>query len=646
MQPSPEPTSMPTQQFDGLAREVPLGQMLLHAGTISEPALQRGLLAHRQDGVRIGEALVSLGLARADQVAAAVAYKHGYATFDPAAFSSSDVASQLLDQVGSREHRVVPLLANDGAVQLVTSDPSQLAPLRELLERVARPIRPLVATNRDLERLLHTAHRRPDLVRSATLLRETMPTDSAHEVLSRRQQGFMAATALIVIMALVADWRLTTVALVVATTLIYIAASVYKLYLMKKGWPDEAGLLADRAVVPHFPDHALPVYTILVPLYHEAAVLPQLARAIQALDWPKAKLDVRLLMEEDDRETIDAAYAALLPPYFTFVLVPREGLRGKPKACNYGLAHARGDYVVIYDAEDIPEPDQLRKVYDAFRTAPADLACIQCRLNLYNPQQNLLTRWFTIEYSMWFDLLLPGLQEAKVPIPLGGTSNHFRRAVLEQLGSWDPYNVTEDADLGVRLAKRGLHTAIIDSTTYEEATSRLGNWTRQRSRWIKGYIQTWLVHMRHPVALWRALGPRGFLGFQGMVGGTSLVLLLNPFYWALAILWFLTFWGIIERLFPGPIFYIGGLALYVGNFTFVYLTMMGAYVRGYRSLVKYALLSPFYWVLMSIAAWKGLLQLFYAPSYWEKTRHGMFAEAPTLDAASRSDQLSEMGETA
>lgn len=247
---------------------------------------------------------------------------------------------------------------------------------------------------------------------------------------------------------------------------------------------------------------------------------------------------------------------------------------------------------------------------------------MQCRLNFYNPEQNLLTRWFTSEYSMFFDLLLPGMQRSGVPIPLGGTSNHFHRGVLERLGAWDPYNVTEDADLGIRLHKLGLRTVVIDSTTYEEANPRVGNWIRQRSRWIKGYVHTWLVHMRHPIALWRALGWRGFWGFQFTIGGTGLTLLLNPVYWLLTTLWFGTHWGFIGELFPDPIFYLGGVALYLGNFLFVYVMVAGTLARGHHSLVRTVFLSPLYWALMSVAAWKGVLQLAYAPSYWEKTEHG------------------------
>ena len=233
---------------------------------------------------------------------------------------------------------------------------------------------------------------------------------------------------------------------------------------------------------------------------------------------------------------------------------------------------------------------------------------------------------------MWFDLFLPGLDYANAPIPLGGTSNHFRRDVLVEIGAWDPYNVTEDADLGVRLYKRGYKTAIIDSTTYEEATSRVNNWIRQRSRWIKGYIQTWLVHMRHPLQLINEIGLKAFLAFQIVVGGTFFAALMNPVYWLLTTLWFLVEWELIQRIFPGAVFYLGGLCLFVGNFAFTYMNVAGAMRRRYYGMVKYALLTPLYWGLTSIAAWKGFLQLIVKPHFWEKTEHGMVKGTPGAEA--------------
>jgi len=235
---------------------------------------------------------------------------------------------------------------------------------------------------------------------------------------------------------------------------------------------------------------------------------------------------------------------------------------------------------------------------------------------------------------MWFELLLPGIMKLDIPIPLGGTSNHFKTDILKQLNAWDPYNVTEDADLGIRLYKEGYKTAIVDSRTWEEANSHFGNWIRQRSRWIKGYMQTWLVHMRHPLVLWKDLGARGFFGLQVMILATPVIPLLNPLFWLLMVLWYGWHMGFISQYFPGAIYYLASVELMLGNFFFVYSSIAGVYwiiveleKKGEtwisHRLVKYALLSPLYWMMMSIAAYKAAWQLITKPFYWEKTTHGL-----------------------
>ncbi|MDQ2832131.1 MAG: glycosyltransferase, partial [Chloroflexota bacterium] len=290
-------------------------------------------------------------------------------------------------------------------------------------------------------------------------------------------------------------------------------------------------------------------------------------------------------------------------------------------------------YTVIFDAEDIPESDQLLKAVTAFRSAAPNVACIQAKLAYFNRGQNLLTRWFTAEYLMWFDLLLPALHASPIPIPLGGTSNHFRTSVLRELGAWDPYNVAEDADLGIRLHKAGYKTTVIDATTYEEANSDLNNWIRQRSRWVKGYMQTWLVHMRHPIALRRSLGTAGFLGFHALIGGTPLTLLLNPVYALLTTLWYVTHLGVLQSPFPSWVYWVAIVNLIVGNFAFTYTNMVAVGRRNLWDLMIWTAFSPVYWALMSIAAWKGFVQLITRPSYWEKTDHGLTA-APALPGLS------------
>jgi cellulose synthase/poly-beta-1,6-N-acetylglucosamine synthase-like glycosyltransferase len=265
---------------------------------------------------------------------------------------------------------------------------------------------------------------------------------------------------------------------------------------------------------------------------------------------------------------------------------------------------------------------------------PEETVCVQAKLNYFNSAHNVLTRLFTQEYSMWFELLLVGIMQTDVPIPLGGTSNHFRMDFLKKVGGWDPFNVTEDADLGVRLYKFRYKTAILDSRTWEEANSNVLNWIRQRSRWIKGYMQTWLVHMRHPVEFYKTVGLRGFIGYQAMILGTPLLPLINPFFWGMMIAWFLTGANWVRDMFPGILYYIATVQFVFGNFAFTYMNVIGMYrvirdsaLKGRQpfsyGLIKYALFTPAYWVLMSLAAYKALFQLIINPFYWEKTNHGL-----------------------
>ena len=367
----------------------------------------------------------------------------------------------------------------------------------------------------------------------------------------------------------------------------------------------------------------MPVYTILVPMFREPEVLPILAHALRNLDYPLAKLDIKIVLEETDDETIDAAKALGLEGIFEIVRVPASMPQTKPKACNYALKFARGDLLVIFDAEDKPEPDQLRKVVAAFRRSEPNTACIQCRLNYYNAQENWLTRMFTLDYALWFDLMLPGLERLGVPIPLGGTSNHFKIDVLRELHAWDPFNVTEDADLGIRMTQKGYRVRVIDSTTFEEANCNTGNWIRQRSRWIKGYMQTFLVHTRRPLHLIRSIGPLGVAGFVFFIGGTMLSGLLNPIFWLIFAGWLLTETTGFDALFPQTILYFALLNLLAGNGLFIYLTMIAPFRRGWLELAPYGITVVWYWVLTSIAAYKGLWQLIVNPFYWEKTQHGI-----------------------
>ncbi len=557
------------------------------------------------------------------------------------------------------------------------------------------------------------------------------PRDASNIVLTRRQKLWYLLVALVLVGLLVRD-LLYFLHIVQLLCTFYLVVIAYKLItvLLSVVWRWEIGV--SKAEVAALRDDLLPIYTILVPLYKESEVANKIVRYISELDYPKDKLDVKILLEPDDPQTLDAIRQTGLPEFCEVIICPDSRPKTKPKACNHGLARARGEYVVIYDAEDRPEPDQLRKAVVGFRIADARrerwnwlrrfipfrradrgrTVCLQAKLGYYNPRQNLLTRWFTIEYATWFQLYLPGLHALRAPIPLGGTSNHFRTDVLREIGGWDPFNVTEDCDLGIRIHKRGYRTQVLDSTTWEEANSRLGNWVRQRSRWVKGYIQTHFTHMRHPLrTLWQ-LRPWGMFNFLNSVGGLSLMLLLNPIFWAVTMLYASLFamdlyehdWSIERSLgvnqafedaadvdvrrdrtvrIPHPdrwawpmvccarphalpddatwqeklrlaiqedwkqnwqeawvthsgfhfwnrislVFFFCTVALLFGNLFFVLMHVFACVRARAPGLIPLAFLMPFYWVLISIAAWKGFLQLFRRPFYWEKTRHGLDVKA-------------------
>jgi cellulose synthase/poly-beta-1,6-N-acetylglucosamine synthase-like glycosyltransferase len=371
-------------------------------------------------------------------------------------------------------------------------------------------------------------------------------------------------------------------------------------------------------------DASLPLYTVLIPMYKEADTLPIIAASLRKLDYPKSKLDVKLVLEEDDDETIQAAKNLGLESFFEIIRVPHSMPKTKPKACNYALNFARGKFLTIYDAEDKPEPQQLKKALLTFQHASDDMICVQARLNYFNATENWLTRMFTLEYSIWFDYFLPALDLLRIPIPLGGTSNHFKMDKLREIGLWDPYNVTEDADLGMRITQLGYRVGVVNSTTLEEANGAFGNWIRQRSRWVKGYMQTYLVYMRQPMVTYRTLGHAGFWGFQMFIGGSILMTLMLPFMYAMFIFWLITQSMVLDPYFLPPIvLYLSLFNLLVGNGSLIYISMLGAFKRHSYSLIPYALTSPFYGMLVSIAGYKALWQLVFNPFYWEKTQHGL-----------------------
>ena len=459
---------------------------------------------------------------------------------------------------------------------------------------------------------LQLAHERPEM--------------SACVPMTRTQKILMYATLLLAVAGLIVSPWHTARAFVFCSTVFYLVFTLYKLMLVRMSVVSDSQIHISKKELASVIDDDLPIYSVLVPMYLEPESLAEIVKSLDKMDYPADKKDVQFLLEEDDEETLKEAERVSMPQGFSVTVVPESHPRTKPKACNFGLELAKGEYLVVYDAEDRPEPDQLKKAVQAFRQVAENVVCLQSKLNFYNPRQNLLTRWFTAEYSAWFDLSLPGLSAIGAVMPLGGTSNHFVTSVLKDMMGWDAYNVTEDCDLGVRIHRMGYRTRMLDSSTWEEACSSFPYWIKQRTRWLKGYIQTYLVHMRHPVLLLRELGVWNFMNFQLLIAGIIISFLINPIFWTLALLWFFLRLEILVTLFPGVVFAMGAVCLFAGNFVFAYTCALGCYKRGYYDLVKYAVLSPIYWLFMSYSGWRAFLQFFTNPFYWEKTKHGLNTE--------------------
>ncbi len=374
-------------------------------------------------------------------------------------------------------------------------------------------------------------------------------------------------------------------------------------------------------VVAPVPDADLPVYSVLVPLRDEANMVNQLVGALSRIDYPREKLDIKFVVESSSPETVEAVRQALDDPCFELVVVPDQKPHTKPKALNYALPLVRGEFVVVYDAEDIPEPDQLRRAVACFRDQPG-LDCLQAELVIDNADENWLSALFCAEYAGLFGLVLPALSRWKLPLPLGGTSNHFRLQSLREVGGWDAFNVTEDADLGIRLSRLRYRTGTFSSRTYEEAPITIRGWLAQRTRWMKGWMQTFIVHNRHPVAFFKDMGWRNFLIFQAFVGGLIVSAPLHTVF--VLVLAFRAATGAALGIFPQDIWHQIMLGIFLTGYgSAIAVSTLGLKRIGLPRLAPYQFLLPLYWGLNSLAAANAIYELFFKPYYWAKTAHGL-----------------------
>ncbi|MFD0859647.1 glycosyltransferase [Roseovarius aquimarinus] len=604
---------------DGAGRTEPLcalGRHLVQTGAISRSDAALGQIVQAHCDAPLDRVLRAEGLLDEDVALAAQAERAGLRWASEAEIASGAEELPGIDARSLIRRGAVPLRGADGVLRLAVERPEDAASLGDLPDALRRRA-PLIAPRRAIQGAMADAARI-----ALTAAAEARPPEAESCRTWRATPAGRGALALGVVGALIGLSVLfpaQVFGLFVAwATLTLIVSALFKTAAVcarvVHGAPEP--------VQPPLPEGAkLPKVSILVPLYRETRIAQALIRRLSRLTYPKCLLDVILVLEETDDTTRETVAAIDLPPWMRAVIVPDGQPRTKPRAMNYALDFCEGDIVGIFDAEDAPAPDQITQVARRFAAAPPDVVCLQGILDYYNPRQNWLARCFTIEYATWFRVMLPGMARLGFAIPLGGTTLYFRRDVLEELGGWDAHNVTEDADLGFRLARHGYRTEVIGTVTGEEANCRAWPWIKQRSRWLKGYMTTYLVHMRRPLLLHRQLGAWRFWGFQAHFLTALSQFVLAPFLWS----FWLVLFGLPHPL--DPILPREGLLLFGKLFLAVEILNIGFYMlgvssKGHRHLLPWAPTMHLYTPLGTIAAVKAIYEMIVAPYYWDKTAHG------------------------
>ena len=591
-----------------------LGVMLLREGLVAPDDIVQALSLHARQRGRLADILLARGMIDEARLYRALGRHWGVELADLAALPPDP---RLVDGLGAKaclRDGLLPWRQIGDLTVIATAYPEDFARHRARLNERFGRVAMALTTPEALEAAL-LALRGRQLHRAA--LSRVPEAESCRNWGSARhllwvRAGIALCLAACILAPVPVIWALSIWAVItlLLSTLLK-AAAIFAALRHTSAEPPDPG-----------PDR-WPVVSVMVALYNESDIAPRLVRRLSRLDYPREKLDILLVVEEDDSITRAALRRAALPNWMRVVVVPDGAIRTKPRALNHGLDLCRGTIIGVYDAEDAPEPDQIRKVVARFHNRGPDVACLQGVLDFYNPRTNWLSRCFTMEYAAWFRVMLPGLARLGLPIPLGGTTLFFRRGALEELGAWDAHNVTEDADLGIRLARHGYRTELIDTTTFEEANCRALPWVKQRSRWLKGYMMTYGVHMRQPRLLLRQLGWWKFAGFQVLFLSTLSQFVLAPVLWS--------FWVVplglphpVAEALP-PLLYHGLTAIFL--FTeamLVVITLMALRLTPNRVSAFWVPILHFYFPLGALASYKAAWELVRKPFWWDKTSHGHF----------------------
>ncbi len=602
-----------------------LAEILIGQGIISQSQMDMALTLQRHQDLPVGEILLAHNMISEAQLLHALALQYDtYVLPKAAARADPDLALRLLPAKRAIALNAVPLRRAGSALVVATNRPDRAPAIMDALD-YSNPVLLTIVSRSQMQSLLTECYgtqlaRRAEARTPGRVSCRDWKTDRARKYWSL---AFLAYLLFAIVAPTPAIALIFGVALAISSGNTALKWLALQTDIQAQRHPP--GPPPHRRGDAPLPLKRMPVVTILVPLFKERDITGHLIRRLSRLKYPRELLDVLLLIEDVDETTQEAVASADLPGWMRPIIVPVGQPRTKPRAMNYGLNFARGSIIGVYDAEDAPEPDQIAKVADRFLNLPPEVVCLQGQLDYYNPTHNWLSRCFTLEYATWFRLILPGVQRLGLFVPLGGTTLFFRRDVLEEMGAWDAHNVTEDADLGLRLAREGYQTEIIETTTYEEANSAILPWVKQRSRWLKGYAMTWATHMRNPIRLWRELGPKRFIGLQFQVMGAVLGFALAPLLWTLIIKLF-GYAHPLDQVFP-PKAYFGLVIFFAASQALTFIAVWrGSRLPRHKRLRWWMPLLDLYFLLASVASLLGLLELLTKPFHWRKTAHGHFSK--------------------
>ncbi len=602
---------------------VPLGRHLVNNGVITGTQLVQALHAQKHLGARLDEILIAEGWAQAQDVQDALARQHGITQADLTEQAPDpELAAQMPLEFWLR-HRVIPWMRIGRTVLIATARPDQFETIKAELSDVFSGILVVLSTETAITEAIAAEYAHPLARAAATRVTPSMSCRTWKA--PHRSLWSLVGLALLAFALLSPSWILTIVSVFAIISVLGLAILKLFAFISHFGLPSHSNTKVAN-IYPQPTRNPLPKVSIMVPLFHEKEIAETLIHRLFRLTYPKALLDVVLVLEEQDSITRHTLEQTTLPSWMRVIKVPAHGqLTTKPRALNFALDFCRGDIIGIWDAEDAPSPDQIDLVVSRFDQVDQDVVCLQGKLDYYNPNANWLARCFTIEYASWWRIILPGIARMGLVIPLGGTTLFFKRKELEALGGWDAHNVTEDADLGVRLARAGYRAELIDTVTYEEANCRTWPWIKQRSRWLKGFLVTYLVHMRRPRQLLRDLGAWRFLGLQVFFLGTTSQFLLAPVLWSF---WLLTL-GMphpIQMLLPTNALYaVGGIFVMVEILT-ICIGLVAVSRAERRFLMPWVPTMIAYFPLGVLAAFKAIYELSICPFYWDKTQHGQSME--------------------